>query len=123
VDQFPLFFFLFLRLGVSSERRARAEHMGVSVHVIQSSDSWPEFVLSEVCHGVSSLLTCVFAAPGIGDHLLSSVGSVLEDVVSLVDRSSLHLRNLSTNGDQSIAQTVQLVQRLTLSGFNHQSTY
>lgn len=54
------------------------------MHVIDSADRWPEFVLALACHRVSRLFTSVWMCPDIADDHFRRVRGIFQNVVQFI---------------------------------------
>lgn len=90
------------------ERRLDQGLKGEKLTIINTGDAGPELLLQQVGLGVSGCLTGVRAGPLGGEQIALSVGGVLENVALARLLAGLDVGNLLADGDQGVAEAVQL---------------
>lgn len=115
--------FLRSSLLVVAHGRARADQVAVTVAVINAGDSREELELMEVGQGVGGLETAVgLCLPEV--IILhqdgQGVGGIVEDVVLLGLLAVLDILDLSADGNHGVAEAVEFLLALRLSGFDHE---
>lgn len=104
--------------------RARTNQVPVTVCIIKTLRTRPELATvrsTQPLHRVRCPLASVRAVPFIGDEHIERVGRVREDIVVLGHGTGLDVTDLLANGDQGVAEAVELCLGLGLGRLDHES--
>ena len=99
---------------VGRDGRARAHQVAVAVRVVDPPDARPVLVGADERQRERRLLARVGMRPFFGRHRARGVRRVLEDVVLGVGLAVDDRLDLGADGDQRLAEAVELVLRLAL---------